>query len=219
MIAIPTLLQANTSTCYGSTKKGKILNAEKLPFSGENFYAYSSLAYQLGRTYVHSEVKKVVVSSYQTLLDTHPDTVFKYAETGHKKGGSFKPHKTHQNGLSVDFMVPVVDEKGTSVYLPTNSTNKFGYDIEFNQQSQYKNLSIDYEAMAAHIVTLHKTAKKNGIDFWRVIFDPELQHNLFNTPHQDYLKKHIQFSKKRSWVRHDEHYHIDFSIACEPLPS
>ncbi|MDH5765520.1 MAG: replication initiation protein, partial [Gammaproteobacteria bacterium] len=28
-------------------------------------------------------------------------------------------------------------------------------------------------------------------------------------------KKNIQFSTKRSWVRHDEHYHVDFSIPCK----
>ena len=27
--------------------------------------------------------------------------------------------------------------------------------------------------------------------------------------------EHVQFSKQRSWVRHDEHYHVDFSIPCQ----
>ena len=30
-----------------------------------------------------------------------------------------------------------------------------------------------------------------------------------------YLKDNIQFSKRRSWVRHDEHYHVDFAIPCK----
>jgi len=69
--------------------------------------------------------------------------------------------------------------------------------------------------MAAHIVALHRQAKKNGHDLWRVIFAPELQPNLYNTQYADYLRANIQFSKKRSWVRHDEHYHVDFKVACE----
>jgi len=26
----------------------------------------------------------------------------------------------------------------------------------------------------------------------------------------------VRFSTRRSWVRHDEHYHVDFDIPCEP---
>lgn len=27
--------------------------------------------------------------------------------------------------------------------------------------------------------------------------------------------KIVKISKKRSWVRHDEHYHVDFDILCK----
>lgn len=76
-------------------------------------------------------------------------------------------------------------------------------------------MKIDYEAMAAHIVMLHKQSVKQGYDVWRVIFAPELQPPLFDTVHADYLKENIQFSTKRSWVRHDEHYHVDFAVPCQ----
>ena len=62
-----------------------------------------------------------------------------------------------------------------------------------------------------------KQAKKQGHDLWRVIFDPDLQAPLFETHYADYLKANIQFSTKRSWVRHDEHYHVDFKIQCKLL--
>lgn len=72
--------------------------------------------------------------------------------------------------------------------------------------------------MGAHIVSLHKEVLKKGGDLWRVIFDPELQPFLFKTKkYGAYLKKKIQFSKKRSWVRHDEHYHVDFKINCAKM--
>ena len=112
-------------------------------------------------------------------------------------------------------MTPVIDANGQSVHLPTNLLNKFGYDIEFDEHDNYKGMSIDYTAIAAHIVTLHNESKKSGFDLWRVIFDPLLQPNLYKTPYADYLKDNITFSNKRSWVRHDEHYHVDFSIPCE----
>ena len=112
-------------------------------------------------------------------------------------------------------MTPVIDSLGHSVHLPTNPFNKFGYAIEFNKQGQYKDLRIDYEALAAHIVALHQQAKSQGYDLWRVIFDPQLQPNLYQTQYADYLKENIEFSTKQSWVRHDEHYHVDFDVPCE----
>lgn len=112
-------------------------------------------------------------------------------------------------------MTPVVNSRGESVHLPTHPLNKLGYTIEFDANDEYNDLSIDYEAMAAHIVFLHKQSVKRGHNLWRVIFDPTLQANLFNTKYARYLKTNILFSKKRSWVIHDEHYHVDFSIPCK----
>lgn len=203
------------STCYGTTSKGSLSNGVKLPNKGNNYFSYSNLAIAMGRTYVHSSVKKIIVASFHMLESTQPDKLYKYAETGYQNGGTFDPHKTHQNGLSVDFMTPVADKKGRSRLLPTHALNRYGYDIEFNSNGHYQKLTIDYEAMAAHIVSLDKAAKKQGYGLWRVIFDPKLQAPLFKTQYGPYLKQHIQFTKKRSWVRHDEHYHVDFDIPCQ----
>ena len=207
----------SSSTCYGSTKNGRLENGVKLPTSGPNFEAYSTLAGVLGRTYVHSKVRDVIVQAYQALQTTAPDKVFKYAETGHAEGGRFKPHKTHQNGLSVDFMVPVIDASGTSVHLPTHAFNKYGYNIEFDNKGVYKDYHIDYDALGAHIVALHQAALDNGIEIWRVLFDPGLQPYLYLSRHGDYIKKHITIPNKKSWVRHEEHYHVDFKVPCLPL--
>jgi penicillin-insensitive murein endopeptidase len=208
---------AEESTCYGTTSNGRLEKGVELPSSGDNFVAYSNVARLAGRAYVHSQVESIIVNGYKSLETEQPDKVFKYAETGFEEGGQFKPHKTHRNGLSVDFMTPVLDKLGQSVHLPTHPLNKFGYDIEFDSKGQYEEYSIDYVALAAHIVTLHKEAVAQGVDLWRVIFDPKLQPELFKTPYGTYLKKHIQFSKKRSWVRHDEHYHVDFSVPCKEI--
>ena len=206
---------AAESVCYGTTSNGRLENGVELPSEGDNFVTYSTVARLAGRTYVHSTVRDIMVSSYARLYQELPAKVYKYAETGFESGGRFKPHKTHRNGLSVDFMTPVMDAKGKSVHLPTNLFNKLGYKIEFDSKGQYDGLIIDYEAMAAHIVALHKEALAHNVDLWRVIFAPELQLNLFKTQYGLYLKEHIQFSNKRSWVRHDEHYHVDFNVPCK----
>lgn len=201
--------------CYGTTSNGRLEGGVQLPDEGVNFVSYSDTAALLGRTYVHSKVKRIILSAYKMLETEAPLKVFKYAETGFKKGGQFKPHKTHRNGLSVDFMVPVVNSKGNSVHLPTHYFNQLGYAIEFDKQGRYEAYTIDFEAMAAHIVALHKAAHKHGAGLWRVIFAPKLQSYLFKTQYGTYLQKHIQFSKKPSWVRHDEHYHVDFEVKCK----
>jgi len=217
ILIIPLQLFGETSVCYGTTANGRLDGAVQLPLKGANFKAYHSAAILAGRTYVHSQVRSIVEFAYKSLEQTHPSKVYKYAETGLKEGGLFKPHKTHKNGLSVDFMTPVVNADGQSVHLPTTVFNQFGYDIEFNAQSEYDGLHIDYEALAAHIVALHQQAIAQGVDLWRVIFAPELQFNLYDTQYAEYLRTHIQFSDKRSWVRHDEHYHVDFNIPCEKM--
>ena len=190
-------------------------NGVELPSEGKNFVSYSTIAEWGGRTYVHSAVRRIILDAYKSLEISHPDKVYKYAETGFEEGGVFKPHKTHQNGLSVDFMTPMISLKGESKHLPTNIFNKFGYNIELDKNGTYEDLKIDYESMATHIVELHKSSKALGYGIWRVIFDPELQPKLFETEYGIYLKEHVQFSKKRSWVRHDEHYHVDFEIPCK----
>ena len=217
VVLIITFGYSQESICYGTTSNGALKYGIKLPSSGDNYTSYSSLGNMLGRTYVHSEVQKIIVESYEKLETLVPSKVFKYAECGFEGGGKFRPHKTHQNGLSVDFMVPIIDKQGKSLHLPTNSLNKFGYNIEFDTRGKYGEYRIDYEAMSAHIMMLHKTAIKNKQNLWRVIFDPKLQPNLFKTKYGKYLKKNIKFLKKRSWVRHDEHYHVDFSVSCKKL--
>lgn len=202
------------STCFGTTSAGRLENACKLPSSGKNFATYSTLLHLAGRTYVHCDVSAVLLDAYSALESSHPKAVFVYAETGKKNGGQFKPHKTHQNGLSVDFMVPVKASNGKSVPLPTNVLNKYGYDIEFTLDGMYKNLSLDYESFAAHLAALKAAAATNNIKIWRVIFDPKMQGALKKTKAWSTISD-LQFSKKRSWVRHDEHYHVDFIVPCE----
>jgi penicillin-insensitive murein DD-endopeptidase len=205
---------AEPSICYGSTANGRLENGVRLPSKGVNFVAYSDIAVLAGRTYVHSEVYEILMAAWKALEKEQPDKVYKYAETGFERGGEFSPHKTHRNGLSVDFMTPMINADGTSVHLPTHPFNRFGYDIELDDKGLYKDLRVDYEALAAHIVALHKATKARGHKIWRVIFDPKLQAGLYDTRYGDYIREHVQLSKKPSWVRHDEHYHVDFIVPC-----
>lgn len=215
LVSLPVV--ASGSTCYGSTSRGRLQNGCKLPSAGDNFTGYSTLGSILGRTYVHCLVSEIVVNAYAELSRSHPSLRFVYGETGLEEGGHFKPHRTHQNGLSVDFFVPVRDSQGRSVPLGTHALNRWGYDLEFDGHGKLGELSIDFEAMVDHLAALHQAALQAGVDISRVIFDPELQPLLRAASNWPLLEGKIALSDRRSWVRHDEHYHVDFAVPCKPL--
>lgn len=199
------------SQSYGSPGNGRIEYAKRLPTSGPNFRSYSRLGALLGRTSVHDKVRAAVVDAFESVRGERPDTRYTIGETGWPGGGRLRPHVSHQNGLSVDFMIPV-RRKGVSVALPTNPWNIFGYGLQFDDQGKAGDLEIDFEAMAAHLDHLERAAQRNGIAIEVVIFDNELQKRLFATQRGAALKRRMRFSKKEPWIRHDEHYHVDFRL-------
>lgn len=217
VVATSQVATSAASTCYGRVGQGRIEGAVALPRSGDNFEAYSGLAVTLGRTYVHEQVRAIVTDAYARTQKTKPDKTFIYGETGWEKGGRFRPHRTHQNGTSADFMVPVRDAKGRSVPLPGNAANKFGYNLEFDEQGRYENLTIDFAAIAEHLYQLSQAARSRKSDLALVIFEHDWLSKLYATPRGAYLKKQVRFMQGKPWIRHDEHYHVDFAIPCKPL--
>lgn len=217
LCAVPDVGYSADSQCYGTVASGRIENSVKLPTSGANFSAYSLVAATAGRTYAHTTVVDIVTRAYAALAENAPATHYVYGEAGWPGGGRFRPHRTHQNGLSVDFFVPVRNQAGKSVPLPTSPTTRFGYDIEFDAHGKFKDYSIDFPAIAEHLYELHVAAKARGAGIALVIFEPQYLPKLFATPRGAYLRANLPFMKGQAWVRHDEHYHVDFAVACKPL--
>ena len=213
-LAIAVSAQAKESRCFGTPADGRLEGGVPLAYEGANFSPYSALGVGLGRSYVHSRVASTVAAAYAALAVALPRTVFVYGESGWEDGGRIRPHRTHQNGLSVDFMVPVRDADGASVPLPTGVTNKFGYAIEFDAQARHGTLTVDFDALAAHLHALHVAARAQGIDIRRVIFERAWLPKLYATRHGPYLREHVEFMRTDAWVRHDEHYHVDFRVRC-----
>lgn len=205
------------SVCFGTVGIGRLDGGVALPSEGANFSPYTSLADTVGRTYVHSKVRDVVVATYAALQNTAPGKRYVYGETGWRNGGRFRPHRTHQNGLSVDFFVPVTDSTRTSVPLPTSVWNKWGYNIEFDANAKYGEYSIDFEALGEHLYQLHRAAAGKGVGVALVILDPPFLPKLFATKRGPYLEQHLNFMRGKAWWRHDEHYHVDFSVPCKPI--
>lgn len=216
LFALPLAL-ANASTCYGTPANGRLQDGVQLPVQGKNFAPYSSVGVALGRTYVHQGIRDIVVDAYNGVYQAAPDKRFMYGETGLANGGQIKPHHTHQAGLSVDFMVPVLDSKNQPTLLPSNALNKFGYGLEFDSNGALGDLHIDFDAIAEHLHQLADAAEKHHVKIERVIFQKELAERLFQTSRGRDLRTILPFMKTKPWIRHDEHYHVDFSLPCRLL--
>ena len=205
------------SQCFGTVSKGRIEGAVKLPTNGKNFSAYSSAGAALGRTYAHSQVAEIIAASYAALALSMPNVSYVYGETGWESGARFRPHRSHQNGTSVDFFVPVRNAAGQSVAPPSSLMNRFGYDIEFDANGAFGEYHIDFVALAEHLYQLQLAAKarlgNEGIAL--VIFDEAYLPKLFATPRGAALKATLTFMKGKPWVRHDEHFHVDFAVPCQ----
>lgn len=209
----------SNSESIGTPQDGQLKNGKRLPSSGENFEVYSRLGAFIGRTHVHQDVRKAVVQAYGTVFTEMPDVKFVYGETGWPSGGEFEPHRTHQNGMSVDFMVPV-RRSGESVELPHTPLEKWGYGLEFNDTGRCGEYNIDFEAMGAHLLALDQAARKQDLKIVKVIFAPELQKELAKTASGRKAIKKLKFNSKPAWVRHDDHYHVDFDhLARGPQPT
>lgn len=205
------------SECFGTVNNGGLKNGWQLPVDGKNFHAYSTIGVLAGRNFVHSKVYRIVLDAYAILQKTNPTVTYVYGETGFKEGGVFKPHKSHRNGLSVDFFVPVVDSNGISTELDISVLNKLGYNLEFGSRGRLEGREIDFESIAKHLDALVIAAKNLKSDVQVVIFDPGFQELLMATPTGAKIRGRINFSKEKPWVRHDEHYHVNFDVPCSTL--
>jgi len=202
------------SRCFGSVSAGRLEGARKLPVSGPNFQAFSGAAAALGHTHVHSTVHAIVLQAYADLAERRPELRFVYGETSWPEGGRLYPHRTHQNGTSVDFFVPVRDAAGRSRPLPTSPFTRFGYDLEFDAHGRLGELSIDFEALAEHLEALQRAARAQGAGIRLVILDTRYLPQLEASGRGRRMLQQLNFLPRQAWVRHDEHYHIDFEISC-----
>jgi penicillin-insensitive murein endopeptidase len=204
-------LRDGPSVCYGTATDGWLENAVRLTGGGAA-RPYCWLCTRVLRTYGADRAVEVVDLGYAAVAESHPDTDWVYGESGLPWGGKFRLHRTHRNGLSFDLMVPLAD----GARLPTHPLNKFGYGEDFDADGQGPAGRIDFAAIATHLAALDRIARERGGGIRRVILAPDLQDDLFRAPGGEALRRRLRFNAKPSWVRHDDHYHVDFDFPCQP---
>lgn len=201
------------SRSHGSVSDGSLENGKRMPTRGENFRTHSHLTAVLGRNSMHSTVRDICLAAYEELAESGSEQTFVYGEAGWPSGGKFPPHKTHQNGLAVDFMVPVLRAgSGRPARLPTHPFNLNGYALDFDSDGSLGGLKVDFDAMANHLLALRAAAEDQQASISLVILAPDLQPHLFKTQHGKQLQRALRFNTKQAWVRHDEHYHVVFAL-------
>lgn len=124
------------STCYGQVDKGRVENSVSLPREGPNFVRMAQGPISAGRVFVHSVVHDILIDAFAALSTEKPGIRWVYGETGLATGGPMPPHKTHQNGLSVDLFVPVLDKNDNSVQFPNRADNGYGYNVDSMPQAK-----------------------------------------------------------------------------------
>ena len=201
------------SVSRGTPARGTLEEGVSMPSEGRGFVTYSTLGNWLGRQYVHSRVQELLVSAFSTLQTANTERLFVLGETGWKHGGRFRPHRTHQNGLSVDIFMPVRDSNLRSVLMPTAPWNQFGYSLEFDSSGNGEELSIDFRSVAELRVELGRQGQRHGLDIERIITAPEYVDRILAVKEApDITRLASRFMRHSAWVRHDEHLHVDFKM-------
>ncbi|MEM9819785.1 MAG: hypothetical protein AAF985_01880 [Bacteroidota bacterium] len=203
------LESSEDSASIGHVNSGQILYSKRMPFHGVNFSTYSYLGYFSGRTFVHGKVRKTLLDTYQSCQTSCPGIHFILGETGDYDGGLFVPHTAHQNGMSVDFMVPL--RKEGKAYRGQHLFNLWGYSLRFDPEGKCDDLRIDFETIAKHLWALNESALANELVLQKIRFNPALQEKLFATESGKKIRD-LPFWPNREVMPHDNHYHVDFGL-------
>lgn len=204
------------SKSVGTAAKGSLVNGKLLPYTGPNYFYFDPTSYTEGRAFANEKLVKSVLQTYGELAASHPDRVWGMMETGYESGGPITFHNTHQNGLSMDFMTPLL--KNGAIHTDLDAIGAVHYLLDFDPSGRLREdttITIDFQAMASHLLALENQARKNGLKIQKVILKLNLKDEFFATAEGKKLKaKGVYFAQNLPKVvddMHDDHYHVDFA--------
>lgn len=208
-------LDSLPSTSIGSPGNGTLKNAKILPPKGKNFFYFDSASYAQDRAFTHSIVREILLNTYEELDVLYPGRIFGIMEASNKNGGKMDPHRTHQNGMSIDLMYPKL--KNNVPYRGLDTIGFMHYLLDFDDEGIFHDdasICIDFPTTAHHIYLLSEEAENLNYKIDKVIVYTAYLDKLLNTPYGKLLKrKGIYFAQKLSPKinsLHDDHFHVDF---------
>lgn len=207
--------EPTVSRSVGTPASGRLENGHPIPPSGAGFVTYSYLGSALGRQYVHGAVRDLLVEALAACQRLRPDRRFVIGETGWPHGGRFWPHRSHENGMSVDVFLPVRDADGRAQKLGAWPWNRFGYGIDFDAQGRLGDLHVDFDDLGMLLVELGARAPAFGLRVQQILVAPEYVPLLLATPAGRTMGALAGAVQRRpvGW-RHDEHVHVDFATGA-----
>jgi penicillin-insensitive murein endopeptidase len=211
-------LNDSASISVGTVNAGELKHGKLFPFKGDNFFYFDKGSYLAGRAFLNGFVRSSVLETFDSLYKIMPTRYFGVMECSNEHGGEMQPHKTHQNGLSVDFMMPLL--KDDLPYYGLDSIGLIHYLLDFDDAGKYKkdpSVSVDFNLMARQILLLDFFAKKVGLKIFKVIVKIEFKDELFMTEYGKLLKASdiyvVQGLTPTINALHDDHFHVDFGFA------
>lgn len=214
-------LKSNDDTAslsIGTVGSGSLEHGKLIPFTGDNFRYFDRNSYLAGRAFLNGIVKYTLLESYDSLYQIMPQRLFRIMECANEEGGEIFPHKTHQNGMSVDLMMPLL--QNNQPYYGLDDIGADHYWLNFDDRGRYDqdpSITIDFNLVALELLVIDYFAKKNGIQLSKVIIKIELKDELFATDFGQLLKgKDIYVVQGLSPIindLHDDHFHLDFEFS------
>ena len=119
------------SISHGTRSNGSLENGWLIPYSGNNYKSFSIFSYYfMDNAYVNDKVCRAIEGAYKACDISTPEVFYRYMECSDHDGGRLNFHKSHRNGLSVDFMVPKV--RNDMPYTSIDSWGLAHYFLEFD---------------------------------------------------------------------------------------
>lgn len=205
------------SVSIGSVSDGSLKHGKLVPFSGLNFRYFDTSSYLNNRAFLHGSVLKALLQSYRRLDTLYPNRQFVVMECSHKHGGKLSPHRTHQNGLSIDLMMPLAQHG--ALYYGLDSMGVNHYLLDFDHNGTYTSdttIRIDFQLVAHHLLVLEQEARKHGLKIAKVIINTDLKDELYASSYGVQLKNSSIYVVRRLSplinAVHDDHFHVDFEL-------
>ena len=208
------------------THASTLMGTRSLPPFGTGYRTYSLFGSALGRQYAHHKVIETIEDAF---INLHQQTgqTFDISEIGHRQGGRFLPHKTHQTGMSVDIMTPMKTKDGDPARLRTGPFSLWGYCWHIDPNNHHLNgykwdvlpgstyptlcptvpissdKEVDFDTLKLMIRELSTVAKSKGGRVKYVIVAPSFVSSLKGSG--------VPLSTKAK-ILHDDHIHVEFEF-------
>lgn len=202
------------SKALGTEGNGSLENAWLMPYSGDNYRYFSPLSYYvLHNAFIHHKLHNTLIEAFETCEINCPERKFRVMECANKHGGKMLIHRTHQTGLSVDLMTPMM-KKGKP-YTLTDHLGVWHYLLDYGNSGKWtKNIEVDFETLGRLILAIDDSAKKNGLKLSKVILKTDLKDEFYASESGKQVKARgiylAMVLPKMVNNLHDDHIHLDF---------